>query len=77
MDDLEGRNKEVFDFIVDYWQKHKFSPSLRDIMDGTSLTSTSWVNWHLDKLEESGYIQREPMKSRTITIVGAQWSYYG
>lgn len=65
----------VFDFLVKYKTKHNGNtPSLREIMVGCNISSTSVVNYHLMKLEIGGKIKREGI--RGIEIPGSTWTYH-
>jgi len=50
-----NRAKECLEFVIDFWGKHYFSPSTREIADHLK-TSTSVVNYYLLQLENDGYI---------------------
>ena len=68
--------EKLFDFIVDYKGKHDGnSPTYREMMLATGLTSTSMVAWHLEKLEAEGLIERPQQvgNSRVIEVVGGRW----
>ena len=47
-------------------------PSVREICDNTGLSSTSTVHYHLNALEEDGYIVREHGVNRCIRIAGEE-----
>jgi len=73
---LTGCTKEVFDFIIHFKENSNGnSPTLREIAWNTSLTSTSFVKYHLDKLEELGLITVNPKQARGIEVVGGKWTY--
>lgn len=64
----------VYQFIVEYKIKHGGnSPSIREIGDGSGITSTSNVTYHLKKLIEYGAIECDFNTPRNITVVGGQW----
>ncbi len=60
------RIPSILTFIKDYITKHGTPPTIREIGDYESLSSTSTVNFWLDKLVIAGYITREPGKPRHI-----------
>lgn len=62
--------KSVYDFIVDFITENGYSPSMREISEGTGLMSTSTVRNHLMMLEAFGKIHIKEGKSRTISLVG-------
>lgn len=66
--DLSNKQKEILAFIVQHVQLKGFPPSVREICDGVNLKSTSSVHAQLSRLEEKGYIRRDPSKTRSIEI---------
>ena len=69
---LTTKQKAVYDFIVRTIEETGIAPTVRDICTGLNLSSPSTVHVHLKTLEEKGYIKRDPLKSRCITIVGRE-----
>lgn len=59
---------EVYQFIVAYIAENDYPPSVRDIVAGTGLHSTSSVAYRLKKLESQGCIQTTKGRHRTIII---------
>lgn len=47
----------VYNYIIDYMEKHQYSPSIREICEGVGLKSTSTVYTHLINLEIEGKIK--------------------
>lgn len=45
-----------------------YGPTVREICQELNLSSPSTVHVHLNSLEEKGYIKRDAMKSRSITL---------
>lgn len=66
---LSKKQEEILDFIKSEIINKGYPPSVRDICQGVNLKSTSSVHAHLQKLEEAGYIRRDPAKSRTIEVL--------
>ena len=66
---LSKPQTEILDFLRGYISENGFSPSIRDIVGGTSLRSTQHVRYHLLSLETKGLISRVPNRARTIQIV--------
>lgn len=62
--------KSVYDFIVKFITSNGYSPSMREISEGTGLMSTSTVREHLKMLELLGKIHIKEGKNRTISLVG-------
>lgn len=64
-----SKQMDIMNFLVQYQEKHGFSPSVREICEAVGLTSTSTVHSHLSKLESEGYIRRVSSKPRAIEIL--------
>ena len=67
--ELTARQEQILEFIISYSVKKGFSPSVREIMAHVRLNSESSVQFHLDKLQEKGYIRREKRRPRAIEIL--------
>lgn len=65
---ITKRQQQAFDFICTFTAAHGYPPSVREIGTAIGLSSPSTVHSHLHKLEEAGYIKRDPNKPRTIEI---------
>lgn len=64
----------VYDWLVAYKTDHDGnSPSLREIMQGCKLQSTSVASRILRDLASDGCILIDEKRSRCIHIVGAKW----
>lgn len=50
---------------------------MRDIVKGCSISTTSVVQHHLNRLEKEGLIQRDPQVFRSIRLVERETSYSG
>lgn len=64
------RQYDVLDAIRGYKSQNGFSPSIRDLMDMTGITSTSVVDYYLTLLENEKLIRRTYGVSRSIEILG-------
>ena len=66
---IRGTGRElVYNFIVDFIKKNKYSPSVREICAGTGLSSTATVYSHLKTLEILGKIERKRGTARVINV---------
>lgn len=68
METISPRQKQILDFIAKFLEKKGYAPSIRDVVKGCSISSTSLVQYHLNVLEQRGYIHREPDISRSIGL---------
>jgi SOS-response transcriptional repressor LexA len=64
------RHYEVLEAIREFKSRRGYSPSMRDLMFMTDITSLSTVSYYLGRLEAEGLIRRTPNISRSIEIVG-------
>ncbi len=69
MASLTGRQKQILEFIKRQTREKGYPPSVREIGENVGLTSSSTVHGHLARLEEKGYIHRDPSKPRAIEIL--------
>ena len=72
MRELTKRQSEIYDYIKKIVQTKGYPPSVREIGEAVGLASSSTVHGHLSRLEEKGYIRRDPTKPRAIEIVSEQ-----
>lgn len=68
-EDLTQKQVEILHFIKSHIQKQGYPPAVREICKGVNLKSTSTVHRHLEKIEEKGYIRKDPTKPRAIEIL--------
>jgi len=66
---LTKRRKEVLDFIKKYKAKKKYAPSLEEIRKHFRLASVSTAHFHVKKLQEDGYLQKEYNQPRGIDVI--------
>lgn len=67
-DDITKRQQAVLDCITKFIDENGYGPTVRDLCRELGLSSPSTVHVHLTALEEKGYINRDPLKSRSITL---------
>ena len=67
---LTGRQQEIWDFLVDYVDRHGYPPTVREIGDAVGLASPSTVHAHLANLERAGLLKRDPTKPRALDLSG-------
>jgi len=66
---LSERQKRILEVLERFQTQNGYPPSIREICDKTNITSTSVVNYYLNQLEETGYIERDGRVSRGIRLV--------
>ena len=67
---LTSRQNQILTFIKDTLHVKGYPPSVREIGKAVGLSSSSTVHSHLAKIEELGFIRRDPTKPRTIEVLG-------
>src|SRR5213594_575774 len=67
---LTGRQQEIWDFLVDYVDRHGYPPTVREVGEKVGLASPSTVHAHLANLERAGLLRRDPAKPRALELVG-------
>ena len=63
---ISARQQCMVDYIGAFWRDHGYPPSIRDIVSGCSLSSTSVADYNLKILEKKGLIKRHREVSRGI-----------
>jgi repressor LexA len=65
---LSSKQQSIADFIQRFWRDKGYPPSIRDIVAGCGLSSTSVADYNLKILERKGYIRRHREVSRGIEL---------
>jgi len=65
---VSPRQRAIFEYIDQFWRVHGFPPSVRDIVAGCKLSSTSVVDYNLKILEKRGLVNRRHGVSRGIGL---------
>lgn len=68
MSELSSRQQRILEFIQHFWKEQGYPPSIRDIVSGCNISSTSVVDYNLRILEKRGYIRRHREVSRGIEL---------
>ncbi|MCL6478476.1 MAG: transcriptional repressor LexA [Peptococcaceae bacterium] len=67
---LTYREAAIIDFIKNNVRSKGYPPSVREIGQAVGLKSSSTVHGYLKRLEEKGYIRRDPTKPRAVELIG-------
>ncbi len=68
--ELTARQKELFDFLKDFFREKGFPPTLREMASHFGLKGPRGPQKTLNILERKGYIRKIPGESRAIEILG-------
>lgn len=61
--------ERIYEFMRQEIATKGYPPSVREICDAVGLASSSTVHGHLKRMEEKGYIRRDPSKPRAIELL--------
>jgi repressor LexA len=67
---LSERQREIYEFVTGYVDRHGYPPTVREIGEAVGLASPSTVHAHLANLERAGFLRRDPTKPRALELVG-------
>jgi repressor LexA len=71
---LTPRQRQIWDYVVDYVDGHGYPPTVREIGEAVGLASPSTVHAHLANLERAGLLRRDPTKPRALELTGRERS---
>ncbi len=66
---ISSRQEKILKFINKKVKESGYPPSVREIGKAVNLSSSATVHSHLKKLEEKGYLKRNPSKPRAISLL--------
>src|SRR5437868_13148829 len=69
---LTPRQRQIWDFLVDYGDRHGYPPTVREIGEAVGLASPSTVHALLANLERAGLLRRDPTKPRALELTGRE-----
>jgi repressor LexA len=65
---LTARQQQIWDYLVEYVDRHGYPPTVREIGEAVGLASPSTVHAHLANLERAGLLRRDPTKPRALEL---------
>ena len=66
---LSEKHKKIIEVLQSFTDENGYPPSIREICTEANISSTSVVNYYLDRLENLGYIERDRRVSRGLRLV--------
>ena len=66
------KQKELLTFIEDFIAERGYSPSYREIMQGTGHTSVATVSLHVNNLIKRGHLAKRDRSARSLEVVKPQ-----
>jgi repressor LexA len=70
---ITKKQKSVLDYIKQYSKKNMYAPSLEEIQEHFGLASVSTAHYYINKLVETGYLERESNQPRGIAVRSAEF----
>lgn len=68
---IKEQEQHLLECIRDFLKDRGYPPTVRDIAKELGISSTSVVDYHLKRLEQAGWIERDPRSSRGIRLTAA------
>jgi repressor LexA len=68
MASLSPRQQSILSFIIAFFDRNKFPPTIREIGEQVGISSTSVVNYNLAKLEDMDLLTRQREVSRGLSL---------
>ena len=65
---ISPKQKLIYDYIAAFAKKEGFAPSLEEIAKHFELKHPSAAHYHVAKLQEEGYLERESNRPRSIGV---------
>lgn len=69
MENLTNKQEYILKEVKKFMAKKGYPPTVRELCSLTNLSSTATIQVHLNKLQEKGYIKKDPEKNRTIELL--------
>lgn len=66
---LSERQRKILRFMSGYLNSEGYPPSIREIGDAAGISSTSVVNYNLNKLVQAGFLGRQQRVSRGLRLL--------
>ena len=67
---LTDIERKILDYMVFYLRSNTYQPSIREIGEEFGIKSTKTVSEHLQALDDKGFLERDPSRSRGVRILG-------
>ena len=63
-----SRQEEILGFLREFWRRHGYGPSMREIGRAVGGLSTSVVLYHVERMEARGLVRREAKTARSLRV---------
>lgn len=73
MPPLTDRQREILDFLFEFFPREQRMPSIREISEHLAVRSLNGISTHLQALAKKGYIELpQNQQARSIKLVGVK-----
>ena len=69
MEKLTNRQKDILDVIKRFIAAHGYPPTVREIGKELNLSSPATTHFHINRLEDKGYLRKNESKNRAMEIL--------
>lgn len=69
MEGLTKRQREIVNYVSEFIETHRYSPSFREIMSHFGFSSLGTVHRHINILKRKGFFSLENKASRSLTVL--------
>ncbi len=66
---ITKKQKQVFNFVKNYYASHEYAPSLEEIKRKFKFASVSTAHYYVKKLQEAGWLKKEFNQPRAVSLV--------
>lgn len=66
---LTKKQRQVLDFLINYFKENQYAPSLDEIRSRFKLASVSTSHYYIKKLQDEGYLQKTLNQHRSIDVI--------
>ena len=63
------KQQQLLEFIKKYVDENGYPPTVREMCHAVKVNSTSTIAYHLAKLEDDGFIRKNPNKNRALEVI--------
>lgn len=63
------KQRELLAYVESFIGEHGYSPSYREIMDGTGYTSVATVALHVNNLIKRGHLKKRDRSARSLEVI--------
>lgn len=72
---IKKRQKDVYDYVKSFTSERGYAPTLEEIQEMFGFKSISTAHYHIKKLQEAGYLEKQIGKSRSLKAVDINFGH--